>query len=74
MASHDHSAHSEVHEHANELMKQSGQRYTIKRKEIVDAIAQFSQPVGIAELLSSVDDLPQIQVATHQAGTTGSEY
>ena len=40
-------------------MKQSGQRYTTKRKEIVDAIAQYSQPVGIADLLSSVEDLPQ---------------
>jgi hypothetical protein len=40
-------------------MKQSGQRYTTKRKEIVDAIAQFSQPVGIADLLNSVEDLPQ---------------
>ena len=48
-----------MHEHASELMKQSGQRYTTKRKEIVDAIAQFSQPVGIADLLSSVEDLPQ---------------
>ena len=40
-------------------MKQSGQRYTTKRKEIVDAIAQFSQPIGIADLLNSVEDLPQ---------------
>ena len=40
-------------------MKQSGQRYTTKRKEIVGAIAEFSQPVGIADLLNSVDDLPQ---------------
>ena len=59
MASHDHSVHSDVHEHASELMKQSGQRYTTKRKEIVGAIAEFSQPVGIADLLNSVDDLPQ---------------
>ena len=59
MSSHNHSTHSDVHEHASELMKQSGQRYTTKRKEIVDAIAQFSQPVGIADLLSSVEDLPQ---------------
>ena len=48
-----------MHEHASELLKQSGQRYTTKRKEIVGAIAEFSQPVGIADLLNSVDDLPQ---------------
>ena len=59
MATHQHSTHHEIHAHATELMGKSGQRYTQSRKEIVSAIAAFAQPVGIADLLSSLRDLPQ---------------
>ena len=59
MATHQHSTHHEIHVHASELMSKCGQRYTQSRKEIVSAIADFAQPVGITDLLNTLRNLPQ---------------
>lgn len=59
VATHQHSTHHEIHAHASELMGKCGQRYTQSRKEIVSAIAKYAQPVGIADLLNVLKELPQ---------------
>lgn len=52
-------AHSDIHGEVAERLRVAGQRYTTKRRTIIDVLAGVGQPMSIADLLERRDDLPQ---------------
>ena len=56
MATH---VHSDIHGEVSERLKVAGQRYTTKRRAIIDLLAGVGQPMSIADLLERKSDLPQ---------------
>jgi len=52
-------AHSDIHGEVAERLRVAGQRYTTKRRTIIDVLAGVGQPMSIADLLERRNDLPQ---------------
>jgi Fe2+ or Zn2+ uptake regulation protein len=52
-------SHSDIHGEVAERLRIAGQRYTTKRRTIIDLLAGVGQPMTIVDLLERKSDLPQ---------------
>jgi len=56
---------TEIHEFVEVLLRRNDQRYTMGRRELVEALATYGAPMSIAAIEESIPQLPRSSAYRH---------